>query len=90
LSIFALSTIRRPNRLQVGSRAGYPKAEEHTTVAEPTAAELRRLSLPPHNRASGLRLACQVSVLGDIEVTKFEGFFGQRTDAPKIGPDRTR
>jgi hypothetical protein len=26
-------------------------------------------------------------VLGDVDVTKFEGFFGQRTQAPKTGPD---
>jgi ferredoxin len=52
-------------------------------VSGPTDAELRRMSFPPHSRASGLRLACQVSVLGDVSVTKFEGFFGQRTSQPK-------
>jgi ferredoxin len=46
-------------------------------VSEPTPAEKRRLALPPHDLASGLRLACQVSVLGDLSVTKHEGFFGQ-------------
>ena len=56
-------------------------------VSEPTAAERRRLSFPPHGRDSGLRLACQVSVLGDVSVTKYEGLFGQRTDATKLGPD---
>jgi ferredoxin len=54
-------------------------------VSEPTAAELRRLSLPPHDLHAGLRLACQVSVLGDITVTKYEGLFGQKTDRPKPG-----
>ncbi|MEM1367291.1 MAG: 2Fe-2S iron-sulfur cluster-binding protein [Cyanobacteria bacterium P01_H01_bin.15] len=39
--------------------------------------EKTRLSLPPHNALKGLRLACQVRVLGDITVTKFEGFWGQ-------------
>ncbi len=46
-------------------------------VSAPTAAERRRLGLPPHHADSGLRLACQCSVLGDLTVTKYEGFFGQ-------------
>ena len=41
-----------------------------------------RLRLPPHDLASGLRLACQVNVLGDVEVTKFEGLFGQDAGGP--------
>jgi ferredoxin len=36
-----------------------------------------RRSLPPHNSAKDLRLACQTKVLGDITVTKFDGFWGQ-------------
>jgi ferredoxin len=50
-------------------------------VSEPTAAELRRLRLPPHDPEAGLRLACQTTVLGDVTVTKHEGFFGHRTGA---------
>jgi ferredoxin len=46
-------------------------------VSEPTALERVRLALPPHNLESGLRLACQCKVLGDLKVTKYEGFFGQ-------------
>ena len=34
---------------------------------------------------SGLRLACQCSVLGDLKVTKHEGLFGQRTDKSPPG-----
>ena len=49
-------------------------------VSEPTPAELRRLALPPHDASSGLRLACQCKVLGDLEVTKHGGFWGQKTD----------
>lgn len=45
-------------------------------VSEMTAAEKLRLSLPPHNRESGLRLACQCNVLGDLVVTKLSGMFG--------------
>ncbi len=34
-------------------------------------------SLPPHSPTSDLRLACQTQVLGDVKVTKFDGFWGQ-------------
>ena len=50
-------------------------------VSEPTAAERVRLRLPPHNLEVGLRLACQCNVLGDLEVTKLSGLFGNR-EAP--------
>jgi ferredoxin len=56
-------------------------------VSEPTSVERWRLRFPPHGQGTGLRLACQVSVLGDVDVTKFEGFFGQRTQARRAGPD---
>lgn len=36
-----------------------------------------RRSLPPHNPDRDLRLACQTQVLGDIQVTKYDGFWGQ-------------
>lgn len=36
-----------------------------------------RRSLPPHNPDRNLRLACQTQVLGDITVTKYDGFWGQ-------------
>ncbi|NJL44715.1 MAG: (2Fe-2S)-binding protein [Leptolyngbyaceae cyanobacterium SM2_3_12] len=36
-----------------------------------------RRSLPPHNPERDLRLACQTQVLGDIRVTKYDGFWGQ-------------
>jgi ferredoxin len=49
-------------------------------VSEPTAAELRRLRLPPHRPEAGLRLACQTTVLGDVRVIKYEGLFGQRVE----------
>ena len=47
-------------------------------ISEPTRAERLRLRLPPHELDSGLRLACQVKVLGDLEVTKRPGFFGHK------------
>ena len=39
--------------------------------------ENARLKLPPHSPISNLRLACQTQVLGDLKVTKFDGFWGQ-------------
>ncbi|SDR30508.1 2Fe-2S iron-sulfur cluster-binding protein [Natronobacterium texcoconense] len=50
-------------------------------VGEPTPAERRRLSMPPLRGREGLRLSCQTEVLGDLEVTKGEGFWGQRKRA---------
>ena len=46
-------------------------------VSEPTRIERWRLDFAPHDAESGLRLACQVSVLGDLEITKYEGLWGQ-------------
>ncbi len=39
--------------------------------------EKARLSLPPHSPDHGRRLSCQVKVMGDISVTKYDGFWGQ-------------
>lgn len=51
-------------------------------VSEPTGIETWRLSFPPHDPESGLRLSCQTRVVGDIEVTKHEGLWGhKRTEA---------
>ena len=49
-------------------------------VSPPTPGEIRRLSLAPHRPDSGLRLACQVSVQGDLKVEKHAGLFGQKTE----------
>ena len=48
-------------------------------VSAPTDAEQRRLGAFPHHQGSGLRLACQCRVLGDVEVTKHGGLWGQRS-----------
>jgi ferredoxin len=40
--------------------------------------EKQRLSFPPHHLSSGLRLACQTEVHGDVQVEKGEGFWGQK------------
>jgi ferredoxin len=47
-------------------------------VSPPTDAEQQRLRSFPHAPESGLRLACQCNVLGDLLVTKHAGLFGQR------------
>ena len=47
-------------------------------VSDPTDAEQRRLSFPPHDPDAGLRLACQTRVEGDVTVWKGDGFWGQR------------
>ncbi len=46
-------------------------------VSPPNWRDQTRRSLPPHSLAQNRRLACQTQVLGDIEVTKFDGFWGQ-------------
>jgi ferredoxin len=50
-------------------------------ISEPTSAEQKRLRRPPHRPEKRLRLACQVSVLGDLTVTKYDGLWGQHTHA---------
>ncbi len=55
-------------------------------VSEPTAVERWRLGFPPHRRSSGLRLACQCRVLGDLRLTKHEGLWGHRTSDPDAEP----
>jgi ferredoxin len=46
-------------------------------VSEVNWKDRARRSLPPHDRDRALRLACQTRVLGDITVTKYDGFWGQ-------------
>lgn len=53
-------------------------------VSAPTRRERWRLGFPPHDRESGLRLACQCRIESDLEVRKFEGFWGQKTDGAPI------
>jgi len=46
-------------------------------VSEMTWREKTRLSLPPHSAEKSRRLACQTNVIGDVTVTKYDGFWGQ-------------
>ena len=49
-------------------------------VSEPNWKDKARRSLPPHSPTSNRRLACQTKVLGDIRVTKYDGFWGQGSE----------
>ena len=49
-------------------------------VNEPNWKDKARRSLPPHSPTSDRRLACQTQVLGDVKVTKFDGFWGQGSE----------
>ncbi|MEL6469114.1 MAG: 2Fe-2S iron-sulfur cluster-binding protein [Cyanobacteria bacterium J06623_4] len=49
-------------------------------VSEPNWKDKARRTLPPHNSDKPLRLACQTRVLGDLQVTKFQGFWGHQDD----------
>ncbi len=46
-------------------------------VSQASWKEKARRSLPPHSPTQNRRLACQTQVLGDVRVTKFDGFWGQ-------------
>lgn len=46
-------------------------------VSEASWREKARRSLPPHSLERNRRLACQTLILGDVKVTKFDGFWGQ-------------
>jgi len=47
-------------------------------VTNPTQIEKWRLNFPPHTPETNLRLACQCSVIGDVDVTKHAGFWGEK------------
>ena len=51
------------------------------SVSEPKWNEKTRLGLPPHSGNSDRRLSCQTQVLGDVRVTKYDGFWGQGSEA---------
>jgi len=51
----------------------------------PAGRERVRLSVPPHDPESGLRLACQVTVGGDLLVRKGGGVWGQHDPDGETG-----
>jgi ferredoxin len=54
--------------------------EVHGEVFPPSLIERLRLLVPPLTGRAGLRLACKTKVLGDVEVIKHPGIWGQRTE----------
>ncbi|NJK49138.1 (2Fe-2S)-binding protein [Candidatus Gracilibacteria bacterium] len=64
------------NCMGIGS-CGTCAVEIEGEVSEPNWKDKTRRSLPPHSPAKNRRLACQTKVLGDIRVTKYDGFWGQ-------------
>lgn len=70
------------NYANCGGRAvcGTCAVEVEGPVSEMSEEERSRLSKWPHDLDSGLRLACQTRVEGDVEVTKYGGFWGQKRD----------
>jgi len=46
-------------------------------VSEANWKDRGRRSLPPHDPSRNLRLACQTQVLGNVQVIKYSGFWGQ-------------
>lgn len=49
-------------------------------VSPMTKVEKWRLNFPPHKGESGKRLACQVKVIGDVEIEKGDGFWGEENN----------
>lgn len=70
------------NYANCGGRAicGTCAVEVEGPTGEMTERERERLSKWPHDLDSGLRLACQTRVEGDLEVRKHGGFWGQKVD----------
>jgi ferredoxin len=64
------------NCMGIGS-CGTCAVEIEGEVSEPNWKDKVRRSLPPHSPTKNRRLACQTKVLGDIRVTKYDGFWGQ-------------
>ena len=48
-------------------------------VSEANWRDRTRRTLPPHHSDRNLRLACQTNVLGDVQVTKYKGFWGHES-----------
>jgi ferredoxin len=64
------------NCLGIGT-CGTCAVEIEGQVSSPNWKDTARRSLPPHSPSRNLRLACQTKVLGDVKVTKYNGFWGQ-------------
>lgn len=56
-------------------------------VSDPTKPETARMAVPPHSAHPERRLACQVKIMGNVRVTKFDGYFGEG-DRPIWTPEQ--
>lgn len=81
----------RANALNCGGHGtcGTCSVDVTGEVSDPGRRERVRLSLPPHDTDSGLRLACQIRVEGDVIVEKYPGFWGQHTDRDEGSTEET-
>ena len=52
--------------------------EVNGEVSPIRSAERYRLQFPPHKLSTGLRLACQCKILGDVSIQKHTGFWGHQ------------
>jgi ferredoxin len=53
-------------------------------VSPPNTREAIRFRIPPHHPDSGLRLACQARLEGDVRVTKHPGFWGHEVPRGRV------
>ncbi|MEQ9372827.1 MAG: 2Fe-2S iron-sulfur cluster-binding protein [Coleofasciculus chthonoplastes F3-SA18-01] len=67
------------NCMGIGS-CGTCAVEIEGEVSEANWKDKARRSLPPHSPTANRRLACQTKVLGEVRVTKYDGFWGQGKD----------
>lgn len=67
------------NCLGIGT-CGTCAIEIEGEVNDPNWKDKSRRNLPPHNPERKLRLACQTQVLGDIKVSKYDGFWGHKNN----------
>ncbi len=58
---------------------GTCSVQVHGDVSPPSLLERLRLLVPPLTGHAELRLACKTKVVGDVEVIKHPGIWGQRT-----------
>ena len=56
----------------------------HGDVSPPTSLEKARLNFPPHTADEHVRLACQCKVLGDLQLEKGTGFWGEHFEESPV------
>ena len=80
VSISTTATPKSPTATDSALAAPAPSASR-AKFPSPSGAKKRDFRfLRPHSPASNRRLSCQTKVLGDIKVTKYDGFWGQGSE----------